>query len=684
MKTLIKLTATILFILFAFSSKATHVAGADITYRSLGKHVYEITIEVYRDCRGVPLPSIVNATRYENATRTQSIGSNLKLISIVNITPVCDTVKSNCNPQNTPGSTAGIEKHTYRDTINLNDSTHKFLLTGDKFYVYTAQCCRNSAITTGSNSSNFYTYAEIYTTGGISNNSPVFYEMPFTILTVNQPFKRNFGGYDLDGDSLVFETDDPLINATQKANYNTGFYKDQPFTVYYPTGTSYPYSNPNANPPIGFNVNSKTGYVTFTPVKNGEVSILVLKVKEYRNGKLISVTRREMQFWVTTGTGNVMHKVLAPDEICVVEGEKVDFKITTSDDADTAKSGGTDSVFLSIENSLPGAVFKSYDSIFNHGTFSWKTNVGDGKNTPYVVTFSARDNSCPINEIVQKTVIIRVVPKMVAPTVDFEMSVDSAVTHFINTSSEPKSILGSTWYLDGRLVSRFDNWDSTLKLDTSYNVKLIVMHSFSDKCGNNYYYTDSVVKNLTPKSCKAHYTIGLDTNQSKKFRIYLINTSTGDSSNAWYFSDGDSVKGTGFHKFTKFGKYEVCLKVSNKNCEDIYCDSIGMDSLGRLYKVEGFTIVMVNDFVSTNRSLSIDNMSVYPVPFTNKLTVVLPETAIRTVKLIDLSGRTVYVGNDISSSTAEINTSSFIPGLYFITIQTAEGEVINRKVIKRN
>jgi hypothetical protein len=50
----------ILLLLFAFigsgyKANATHMNGADITYKSLGNNKYEIIIKLYRDCKGIPM-----------------------------------------------------------------------------------------------------------------------------------------------------------------------------------------------------------------------------------------------------------------------------------------------------------------------------------------------------------------------------------------------------------------------------------------------------------------------------------------------------------------------------------------------------------------------------------------------------------------------------------------------------
>ncbi|MFN6943563.1 MAG: hypothetical protein ACK4ND_01345, partial [Cytophagaceae bacterium] len=40
---------------FSTNADATHVVGADISYRCLGDNEYEFTLNVYRDCDGIPV-----------------------------------------------------------------------------------------------------------------------------------------------------------------------------------------------------------------------------------------------------------------------------------------------------------------------------------------------------------------------------------------------------------------------------------------------------------------------------------------------------------------------------------------------------------------------------------------------------------------------------------------------------
>ncbi|MDC0561893.1 hypothetical protein OAP07_07475, partial [Bacteroidia bacterium] len=80
--------ALLLPILFSFNTaKATHMMGADITYRCIDTLKFEITLKWYRDCRGISLNGGGSLTI--RCTSGGSRTATLTLKSIREITPVC-------------------------------------------------------------------------------------------------------------------------------------------------------------------------------------------------------------------------------------------------------------------------------------------------------------------------------------------------------------------------------------------------------------------------------------------------------------------------------------------------------------------------------------------------------------------------------------------------------------------
>jgi hypothetical protein len=686
MKQLKKLLPIILLAfgaLFSQQANATHVLGSDITYIETSENVYDITINVYRDCRGV-------AMSMPNITLETPGGSRFNLSvnhdTIINITPTCDTVSSVCNPTNTRQSGAGVEKHVFTATVDLNQSIYADLLSPNYFIIHFSQCCRNSAINTGAANNIFYSETRVYNVSGL-NSSPYFYEMPFTRLQVNRPFIQNFGGYDVDGDSLVFEMTEPLSNSTTVISYSSGFSKLDPFTTFKPTGVASP--NPNLNPPVGFHLDQQTGIISMTPTQINEVSVLAMLVKEYRNGQIISESRRDMQFWVEILDNNLAHTVTAPKEVCVMAGDSIDFNVISSDVADTLFGGTPDSLFIEWANPYAGPTYSNNTDIFQTGTFKWVTTSNDVRSQPYLLTFSVIDNTCPYRFRVQKTVRVFVKSNSWTPSIfsTFTHTISDDTLKLTNTTRDLSGVDSIVWMIDGQFASNSVHFDTALTTNNGYNVSLTTWRNQTRGCGATRYHSTVKEDSIYLKSCQASYVIALDTDTSNPFRIYLVNTSYGSSLNTkWTFSDGDSVIGTGSHNFTKFGKYEVCLEVSNSNCTDEFCDSIGMDSLGNLYKKEGFTIILLDeDDLKTNVPTPQEkNSKIYPNPFTSNIVIEMNGIdRIRSIQLIDMKGQIVRDSERMDATNYKVEASDLSNGIYYLKINTTDGKVLNNKLIKQ-
>ena len=66
-----------LFLIFIFTFltvQASHMMGADISYKCLGNGKYKITAKVYRDCRGIPM-GIVSFGAYAGTNGGNGCGS---------------------------------------------------------------------------------------------------------------------------------------------------------------------------------------------------------------------------------------------------------------------------------------------------------------------------------------------------------------------------------------------------------------------------------------------------------------------------------------------------------------------------------------------------------------------------------------------------------------------------------
>lgn len=143
----------VLFCLFIMrlDTNASHIMGAEITYKAISSKKYEVTLKVYRDCRGIPLG---NPTTFAVACAS---GGPLRSfiyskVSIRDVSPKCDTVTVNpCTPANTTVSAQGFEEHVYVGTIDFNSGGLATDIANGccQFRIFMDECCRNGATNTG-------------------------------------------------------------------------------------------------------------------------------------------------------------------------------------------------------------------------------------------------------------------------------------------------------------------------------------------------------------------------------------------------------------------------------------------------------------------------------------------------------------------------------------------------------
>jgi hypothetical protein len=296
------------FVVLAFLPiKAAQIMGADITYKAIDNLKYEITFNLYRDCRTASLGNPSSSTKIWCSNGGTSDTLFLTLKSIKEITALCASTNSQCSPANTNNTGFGLEKHTYVDTIDLSSGRYSsFASCSGSIIIDIRLSQRDSNINTGAAGAYFYTYAEIKLDKSVpnytKNSSPVFTNDPILINYCYQPSRYSLGDADtLDNDSFSYQWAHPLSAWNTTIGYTgTNYAYNHPFQVYYPSSSSPPYSNPNSSPPIGIYLNTETGESIYTPTRCDEVTVSVLEVKEWRkdtsgNYKHIGTTRRDIE-----------------------------------------------------------------------------------------------------------------------------------------------------------------------------------------------------------------------------------------------------------------------------------------------------------------------------------------------------------------------------------------------------
>lgn len=227
--------------------------GAEITYRCTGNNKYDVTLKIYRDCNsGQISPDTLLATCGSNTLKT-AITNKVSIRDVSWIGKKC-SYSSKCQGGTTP---YGIEEHVWKTQLDL--SNYQCC----DWTISWQQCCRSSAITTGSAKQGFYSYAKINTCLAACNSSPIFSKTQEVIVCVNQDYILKTGTVDSNeqGDSLSFSLVAAMQNASQQVTYSGAFSPERPITF-----LGFP--NNGLSFPSGLTLNPATGDLQFRPASS--------------------------------------------------------------------------------------------------------------------------------------------------------------------------------------------------------------------------------------------------------------------------------------------------------------------------------------------------------------------------------------------------------------------------------
>jgi gliding motility-associated-like protein len=302
----------IAFILFLFSIKgySTHIVGGEIYYDCLGGNNYRITLKLYRDC-------INGVAPYDNPASIgvfNSAGALIKnlLVSFPGSTPVTN----NLNPCLIPPTNICVEQAIYDTIVNLPAIAGGYDLTYQR-------CCRNNTILNLVNPQDVgatYTCHIPDAALAATNSSPRFNNFPPIFLCANNPVNFDHSATDPDGDLLVYEFANPYDGASSlNPMPQPPSAPNYPLVNFLPPySATYPMSSSPA-----MAVNPVTGLLTGTPNIIGQW-VVGVRVKEYRNGQLLSINMRDFQFNVVTCPPSPVSSVPAQTSFC--NGMTVNFQ----------------------------------------------------------------------------------------------------------------------------------------------------------------------------------------------------------------------------------------------------------------------------------------------------------------------------------------------------------------------
>lgn len=401
----------LLFILTCMISssllQATHLVGGSLNYEYMGENPdgtfrYRIFSVTYTDCGAdsnfpdpegqLPVAIYANDLGNPDANKALVLEFILPLISFEEI--VLEGGAEGCGV----GANICVEQGNYETLVDLP-------LNFDGYWIYYDRCCRNDAVVNLSPQQGvgFSTYIP---SPLIVNSSPFFSAPPTPFLCAGDTTSFLNSAIDPDGDLMVFSFINPYIGYGTAMNPNPGqFGYPDPLTWEVPLASYNPtFSLEQPFGPGGYAfINGATGLTSYMAPASGQYSIAV-EIKEYRNGNLIGITRRDLQLTVITCPVNP-----APDlseesegnvgytEWSIDEGETLCFPIIFLDD-------NGDSLFLNSFGEVfdPGLVFPT--ATINTPTeglgsvqadFCWETDCSQGREVPYFFGVTSTDNGCP-------------------------------------------------------------------------------------------------------------------------------------------------------------------------------------------------------------------------------------------------------------------------------------------------
>jgi len=397
-----------LILFFPNTSKASHLVGAEISWKYLRSDTFLISVTIERDCNGVPMPDqpffIVptgsNIDSYVNTIKTGGL----------DITPVCKNYCTRCS-ESSCDFPNGFENYIFSAKINLkaiDSNTCNFTI------VWGPTCCRNGAITTGAAAEDYYLEATMNPCIKPGDNSPIFINPPLMLAEVGQCLSYTFAASDSDldaygfQDSLVYFLDNPYQAKNTPADFVFPYAFNHPI-LYYGTSPNDPWV-PDCK---GFHLDLHTGDLMFKATKQ-DITQVVVRVEEwgrdasrkpYKKGE----TRRDVTFFTMPATGDQVPSLSGfngttnySENFCV--GQKKCLTIYSAD-ADTnniirVSSSGFPaglSATLAIDTTT-----KTPKTVFCWNPDS--TQVGK----TYQFVLNATDNNCPLSGKTARTYTVNV------------------------------------------------------------------------------------------------------------------------------------------------------------------------------------------------------------------------------------------------------------------------------------
>ncbi len=300
MRELRRLILAFLLVIFAFSAQATHITGAELTYKCINatSNTYQVTVTVYRDCVNgqADFDNSIRLFAFRNSNKALYTSYNIPLNqTAIQIIPIfwnaCTGIPNNIC----------VEYARYTTNITLPSFAGGFTIGW-------ARCCRNNIVTNIAPNQGITVIGSIPgPENAVCNNMPTFNNLPPIFLCNGQTFNFDHSATDLDGDSLVYRIVPPYGGTNSAGQGATQFNPvvsvggfganpmGPPPYNYVNFLPGYSFLNPFASG--NFAIDPQSGNLSLTPTQTG-LSVFAVAVREFRNGVLLSENVRDFQISV--------------------------------------------------------------------------------------------------------------------------------------------------------------------------------------------------------------------------------------------------------------------------------------------------------------------------------------------------------------------------------------------------
>ena len=188
------LICTLILILSLQNAQATHVMGANISYRCLGGNQYEVSLFVFQNCAD-PQTASTEIIRAVPSCDFSFASYALSLVNVIEVTQASpqDQENSTCNG----GFLPGVVRLTYTDTITISTSCPEMV-------IFWKKCNRSAAVNVDNTDSPCFYVESVMKTSAGCNNSPQLSSPTVPYVCGDPNINVNLGAFDPDGDELRY------------------------------------------------------------------------------------------------------------------------------------------------------------------------------------------------------------------------------------------------------------------------------------------------------------------------------------------------------------------------------------------------------------------------------------------------------------------------------------------------